>query len=38
MLAVLNARGKKQRKAAYSDLLKITVKVIGYSKKATEAV
>ena len=38
MLAVLNARGKKQRKAAYSDLLKITGKVIGYSKKAIEAV
>ena len=37
MLAVLNARGKKQRKAAYADLLKITNKVIGYSKRAIEA-
>jgi IS5 family transposase len=38
MLAVLNARGKKQRKAAYADLLKITNKVIGYSKRAIEVV
>jgi len=38
MLAVLNAKGKKQRKAAYADLLKITNKVIGYSKRAIDAV
>ena len=38
MLAVLNAKGKEQRKAAYADLLKITHKVIGYAKRAIVAV
>lgn len=34
MLAIMNARGKKQRKAAYVDLLKITEKVLGYARTA----
>ena len=38
MLAVLNAKGKKKRKAAYKDLLKFTGKVIGYANRAIEAI
>jgi len=38
MLAVLNAKGPKQRKSAYSDLLKTTGKVIGYAKRAIGAI
>ena len=34
MLAIMNAKGKKQRKAAYVDLLKITEKVLGYARTA----
>ena len=34
MLAVLNAKRKKQRKAAYADLLKTTGKVLGYARRA----
>lgn len=34
MLAVMNAKGKKQRKAAYVDLLKVTEKAIGYARAA----
>ena len=33
MLAIVNAKRKKQRKAAYVDLLKATNKVIGYAKR-----
>jgi IS5 family transposase len=38
MLNIMNAKGKKQRKAAYVDLLKITGKVLGYALKAAEAI
>jgi IS5 family transposase len=38
MLAVLNAKGASQRKAAYADLLKTTGKVIGYARRAMEAI
>jgi len=38
MLAVLNAKRKNQRKAAYTDLLKATGKVLGYAQGAVEAI
>jgi IS5 family transposase len=38
MLNIMNAKGKKQRKAAYVDLLKITGKVLGYAHKAAETI
>lgn len=38
MMAILNAKRKKQRKAAYADLLKITGKVIGYAKRTIETI
>ncbi len=38
MLAVMNAKNKTQRKAAYVDLLKITGKVLGYARTAVEAI
>jgi len=38
MLAVMNAKNKKQRKAAYVDLLKITSKVLGYARTAVETI
>jgi IS5 family transposase len=34
MLAVMNAKNKAQRKAAYLDLLKMTGKVLGYARAA----
>lgn len=34
MLAVMNAKGKKQRKAAYVDLLKMADNVLGYARTA----
>ena len=37
MLAVMNAKNQKQRKAAYADLLKITGKVVGYADTVAEA-
>ena len=38
MLAVMNAKNKRQRKAAYVDLLKITGKVLDYSRTALDAI
>ncbi len=38
MLAVMNAKGKKPRKAAYVDLLKITGKVRGYAHTAAQMI
>ena len=38
MLAVLNAKRKKARKAAYVDLIKTTGKVVGYAKKAVAVI
>ena len=38
MLAVMNAKNKTQRKAAYVDLLKITGKVLDYARTALEAI
>jgi len=38
MLAILNAKKKKQRKAAYVDLVKITDKVIGYAKRTIDVI
>ena len=38
MLAVVNAKTKKQRKRAYADLIKITRKVIGYAGKTLNAI
>jgi IS5 family transposase len=38
MLAVLNAKRKKARKAAYVDLIKTTGKVVGYAKRAVAAI
>lgn len=38
MLAIHNAKTKKQRKAFYVDLLKTTRKVVGYSKRAIRAI
>lgn len=36
MLAIMNAKNKKQRKAAYTDLIKTTEKVLGYARVACE--
>ena len=38
MTAVMNAKTKKQRESAYADLIKITRKVIGYSRAAVETI
>ncbi len=38
MLAVMNAKGKKPRKVAYVDLLKITGKVRGYAHAAAQMI
>lgn len=38
MLAVMNAKSKKQRKAAYADLLKMADNVLGYSSTALSAI
>jgi transposase, IS5 family len=38
MLAILNAKRKKQRKAAYRDLIKATYKVLGYAERAVDAI
>jgi len=38
MLAVMNAKNKKQRKAAYVDLLKIADKVLDYARTSVEAI
>ena len=38
MLAVMNAKGKKQRKAAYADLLKMADNVLGYSDTALTSI
>jgi transposase, IS5 family len=38
MLAVMNAKGKKQRKAAYADLLKMADNVLGYSSTTLAAI
>ena len=36
MLAVMNAKNKKQRNAAYVDLIKITGKVLGYARSTVK--
>lgn len=38
MMAIVNARRKNQRKAAYCDLLKTTGKVVGYAKRTIDAI
>ena len=38
MLAVMNAKNKKQRDAAYVDLLKVSGKVLGYARTAIETI
>ena len=38
LLAILNAKNKKQRKSAYADLLKVTGKVLGYARQAVETI
>jgi IS5 family transposase len=38
MLAVMNAKNKAQRKTAYTDLLKIAGKVLGYARSAQTAI
>ena len=38
MLAVINAKNKKQRKAAYADLLKVTGQVLDYASKAVKII
>ena len=38
MLGVMNAKNKKQRKKAYTDLLKVTRKVLGYASRAIEVI
>jgi len=38
MLAILNAKRKKQRQAAYADLLKTTSKVTGYAKRTIDVI
>lgn len=38
MMAVMNAKNKKQRKVAYVDLLKVTDKVLGYARQAIETI
>lgn len=36
MLAIMNAKNKKQRKKAYTDLIKTAEKVLGYARSALE--
>jgi IS5 family transposase len=38
MLAVINAKNKKQRKAAYVDLLKVTGNVLDYARRAVKMI
>jgi len=38
MLAILNAKRKKQRRTAYADLIKTTGKVVGYAKRTVETI
>ena len=38
MLAVMNAKNKKQRKTAYVDLLKVTGQVLDYARQALETI
>jgi IS5 family transposase len=38
MLTILNAKRKKQRQAAYADLLKTTGKVIGYAQRTIDVI
>ncbi len=38
MLEIINAKGEKPRNAAYVDLLKITGKVLGYSRNTTKMI
>jgi hypothetical protein len=38
MLAMINAKRKNKRKAAYVDLIKTTGKVVGYAKRAVAAI
>jgi IS5 family transposase len=38
MMAIVNARRKKQRKTAYCDLLKTTSKVVGYAKRTIDVI
>jgi IS5 family transposase len=38
LLAILNAKNKKQRNSAYADLLKVTGKVLGYARQAVETI
>jgi IS5 family transposase len=38
LLAIMNAKNKRQRKAAYVDLLKITGKVLDYARTAIETI
>jgi IS5 family transposase len=38
MLTIINAKRKNARKAAYRDLLKATVKVVGYAQRAVEQI
>ena len=38
MLAIMNAKNEKQRKADYADLLKITGKVLGYARATVKTI
>ena len=38
MMAVINAKGRKQRRSAYVDLLQIATKVVGYAGTAVAAI
>jgi IS5 family transposase len=38
MLGVMNAKNKKQRKKVYTDLLKVTSKVLGYARQTIEVI
>ena len=38
MLGAMNAKNKKQRKKVYSDLLKVTSKILGYARQAVEVI
>jgi IS5 family transposase len=38
MMAIVNAKRKKQRKAAYADLVKTTGKVVGYAKRTIDVI
>ena len=38
VLAIINSKRKKQRKAAYADLLKTTGKVLGYARRAVDVI